>query len=1296
MIAKNEEIQRQILIYLIEDQAVSQKKASKPNKSVAPIGDKQELSNEGKHNPPSSLNAALNNQNSNQIAQNTTKSLYEESNNSVYSFTPQIPNQKKSDEIIQADSDNKKKEQEGNEPSEKPLKVFPLDTIKYSLQLIGFKYKDASYFCDILKQYYKQIVSMQSNYQPSLQDAFGKFKMARTYMLSSQLYKGIVEFAQSNNYIKPHKENAPVKLIQYFDMCMQILQKKYPLIILLGGTSGTGKSTLSSILASRFQIPTVLSTDSIRHIMRNFMEESEEPLLFSSTYEAGKILKDDTITKESKKTIQGYKIQCKLVQQKLENVIMQYAKKNEPMIIEGVHLTPRFMFSMMKKYPYVIPFTICIEKESKHRQRFAVRSKYMTLDKKKNKYIQYISNIRMIQAWFMEKSDEHLIPKINNVNIDKSVNIIHRVVTTYMRSMINDDMSVIPDKSVNALKLYKSFNKVIKPLINKFSVSQEVNKNIIMQKFLDDINQEENQNINSQNDQIQDKVSNSSVQKANSVNGNSNDSPTNALNSNYLNINNESSNLNTIRSHQSSVCLSDTNQIQITKSNSISQQNNSINNQTKPNQINSQNISNQSNISITNNNNNNNLNIINNNNNNNNNITIQNINNTTNNNNSINSNNSNNSNSSNAINGQQQTNSNGISTEGKNLQNNCQPVIQISTIETIFPSRKMSPSIDILNSEQPINHQTQNNEQTQDQLILQKNLSQNQSGQTVQTNGAHISNKDSKMLLSLFLNDLENNHPKSFVQYTIKKIEDIRQTALKEYQNGSPLISYQAHHGLNINKIQLNSDQSQEKKQNINQEATNDQSNVQQTLHKNQNVVGDISNAVSSSIDQIQQNQISKQNDIQEDQISQNQNHDVIQKQEKVNLKNIQKELETAIKSFEIQVNGQQIENFKEQGLQKDIQTEQPQSQSSSNLDNKIVINDTKKSKRKIKAQIDERSNLVTIHSSHNEEQVNNEQQSEGDSLRMGEDNYQFDALTEGDEESKSLSNSEHSNSIDDEEEEDYHDNFGQQSDESSDQDDEKKDDTQVNDNEDDEEYEDYDQDDETQKKYQSEKVKINNAFKFDVVQELDPQQLESLSYEGYQNYIKAIKEIVEATVNEEKLKVEQILKLEIAKGQQTQRKKIRHSKSQLFNQEEDVKSKASDLYKKKRQRSYRHDQLINFQKKDSETGTPISYSQHHSHQNLMTNSGTFTKKRTNKSRGSRKTILSQMNVSSTTKMIEKEEVMSPNPSQENRAKSCDPDKTINPQSQVKDKKVVLIKEIQQIVETENTKQSGQHVIQQS
>ena len=100
----------------------------------------------------------------------------------------------------------------------------------------------------------------------------------------------------------------------------------------------------------------------------------------------------------------------------------------DSIIIEGVHLTPIFMMKIMKKYKRVLPFAICIKKESKHKERFAVRSKYMTLDSRHNKYVENFQNIRLIQKWFLDKADEFLIPKVDNVNIDKSIDTIHRTI----------------------------------------------------------------------------------------------------------------------------------------------------------------------------------------------------------------------------------------------------------------------------------------------------------------------------------------------------------------------------------------------------------------------------------------------------------------------------------------------------------------------------------------------------------------------------------------------------------------------------------------------------------------------------------------------------------------------------------------------------------------------------------------------------------------------------------------------------------------------------------------------------
>lgn len=94
----------------------------------------------------------------------------------------------------------------------------------------------------------------------------------------------------------------------------------------------------------------------------------------------------------------------------------------------------RYMqMGLMKKHPSIIPFMIYITNEDKHLERFAVRAKYMTLDPDKNKYVKYIRNIRTIQEYLCKRADKHLVPKINNTNVDKSVAAIHATVFSCLR-----------------------------------------------------------------------------------------------------------------------------------------------------------------------------------------------------------------------------------------------------------------------------------------------------------------------------------------------------------------------------------------------------------------------------------------------------------------------------------------------------------------------------------------------------------------------------------------------------------------------------------------------------------------------------------------------------------------------------------------------------------------------------------------------------------------------------------------------------------------------------------------------
>ena len=237
---------------------------------------------------------------------------------------------------------------------------------------------------------------------------------------------------------------------------------------------------MASLVGSRLGISTVLSTDSIRHIMRNFMNREENPILFCSTYETAKFVSDDPENPipEKKKILLGFKQQCQYVHSHLMKVIDVLIAQNDNVVIEGVHLTIDFLMSVMKKYPFCIPFVIHIKNKEKHKERFAVRSKHMTLDPKYNKYIECFDNIRVIHKSFVKKAEKKLIPRIDNTNVDKSLGVIHSTIVRCLRKISKGES--LMDQEINkATVLFQEFNAVTKSRLISAEAQKVIKSKII-------------------------------------------------------------------------------------------------------------------------------------------------------------------------------------------------------------------------------------------------------------------------------------------------------------------------------------------------------------------------------------------------------------------------------------------------------------------------------------------------------------------------------------------------------------------------------------------------------------------------------------------------------------------------------------------------------------------------------------------------------------------------------------------------------------------------------------------------
>ncbi|WIA21771.1 hypothetical protein OEZ85_000930 [Tetradesmus obliquus] len=226
-------------------------------------------------------------------------------------------------------------------------------------------------------------------------------------------------------------------------------ERRRCVVVLLCGTSGSGKSTLASILANRLGITTVISTDSIRHMLRSFSPREASPLLWASTYQAGEFVqpgegKAGKACSEGERTLAGYKAQCELLAEQLELLVAGCEARQQSLICEGVHLHISFVKKLMGRHPDVLPFLVHIASEGKHVERMAVRAKYMTLDPHKNRYVRYMGSIRLIQEYLVRKADKHGLPRVENSNVDRSVAIIHLTVMGCLRRMARGEPVLDP------------------------------------------------------------------------------------------------------------------------------------------------------------------------------------------------------------------------------------------------------------------------------------------------------------------------------------------------------------------------------------------------------------------------------------------------------------------------------------------------------------------------------------------------------------------------------------------------------------------------------------------------------------------------------------------------------------------------------------------------------------------------------------------------------------------------------------------------------------------------------------
>lgn len=236
--------------------------------------------------------------------------------------------------------------------------------------------------------------------------------------------KGITEIASYElaEVILNHLEDIDSIVAKKYKNWRSLRTSEKPLIILIGGASGVGTSSMAFELASRLRLKNLISTDMIREVMRKIVSKDLSPVIHKSSFDAYESIRTPSIRIDT--VIEGFVSHVDVVNVGIEAIIERSVKEGISTIIEGVHVVPGFIRKDLLENNNIIIFTLVVDDEESHKQRFYSRCRQPWVKRSLEKYMDNFSTIRKTQTFLKEQAKINDSRIINNVDINQTIEIM--------------------------------------------------------------------------------------------------------------------------------------------------------------------------------------------------------------------------------------------------------------------------------------------------------------------------------------------------------------------------------------------------------------------------------------------------------------------------------------------------------------------------------------------------------------------------------------------------------------------------------------------------------------------------------------------------------------------------------------------------------------------------------------------------------------------------------------------------------------------------------------------------------
>ena len=219
-----------------------------------------------------------------------------------------------------------------------------------------------------------------------------------------------------------HLKTVDPKIAKKYENWRSLRKSDEPLIILIGGASGVGTSSMAFELANRLRLKNIIGTDMIREVMRKIISKELSQVVHKSSFDAYESVRFPSIKIDP--VIEGFINHVDVVNVGIEAIIERSVKEGISTIIEGVHVVPGFIRKDLMENNNIIVFSLTVDDEESHRQRFYSRCRQPWVKRSLEKYMDNFDTIRKTQQFLVEQSKIHDARIINNVDINETVDVM--------------------------------------------------------------------------------------------------------------------------------------------------------------------------------------------------------------------------------------------------------------------------------------------------------------------------------------------------------------------------------------------------------------------------------------------------------------------------------------------------------------------------------------------------------------------------------------------------------------------------------------------------------------------------------------------------------------------------------------------------------------------------------------------------------------------------------------------------------------------------------------------------------